>query len=118
MSAMLSEQAFFEILCDATRRRILGLLQREGELCVCELYYALDMPQPKVSRHLSVMREADLLQVRREGTWVFYRLDSQIPAWCDRILAQMNDVWRANPAHGQDAAKLADMSNRPARCCA
>ena len=118
MSAMLSEQAFFEILCDATRRRILGLLQSEGELCVCELYYALDMPQPKVSRHLSVMREADMLLVRREGTWVFYRLNPQIPAWCDRMLVQLNEVWRSDAVHGQDAKKLTDMSNRPARCCA
>lgn len=115
---MLSEQAFFEVLCDETRRRLLGLLRSEGELCVCELYYALNMPQPKVSRHLSVMREAGMLLVRREGTWIYYRLNSQIPAWCDRILAQLHDLWLANPAHAQDAARLSGMSNRPARCCA
>lgn len=111
---MLNEQAFFEILCDETRRRILNLLLRAGELCVCELYYALDMPQPKVSRHLSVMREAGLLSVRREGTWIHYRVSSQIPAWCDRILAQLREVWVDSP----DVARLAGMANRPVRCCA
>lgn len=115
---MLNEQAVFEILCDETRRRILSLLLREGELCVCELYYALDMPQPKVSRHLGLMREADLLLARREGTWIYYRVNGQIPAWCDRILAQLHDVWLVNPAHAQDAARLTSMTNRPARCCA
>ncbi|HUW29225.1 MAG TPA: metalloregulator ArsR/SmtB family transcription factor [Sulfuriferula sp.] len=114
---MLSEQAFFEILCDETRRRILGLLRREGELCVCELYYALDLAQPKVSRHLSVMREAEMLSMRREGTWIYYRINSQIPAWCDRILAQLGEVWVSSPTQLQDAARLTGMSNRPTRCC-
>ncbi|MHB1246833.1 MAG: metalloregulator ArsR/SmtB family transcription factor [Sulfuriferula sp.] len=115
---MLSEQAFFEILCDETRRRMLGLLRREGELCVCELYYALDLAQPKISRHLSVMREAEILSMRRDGTWIYYRINSQIPAWCDRILAQLADVWMGSSKQLQDVARLSGMSNRPARCCA
>lgn len=114
----MEEQEFFEILGDETRRRILSLLLREGELCVCELYYALNMPQPKVSRHLGLMRTINLLLVRREGTWIYYRVNSQIPAWCDRILAQLRDVWLTNLIHAQDAARLTGMSNRPARCCA
>ena len=115
---MLSEQAFFEILCDETRRRILGLLRREDELCVCELYYALDLAQPKVSRHLSVMREAGMLNMRRDGTWIYYRINSQIPAWCDRILVQLADVWMGSSTQQKDAARLTGMSNRPERCCA
>lgn len=76
---MFSEQAFFDILSDETRRRLLVLLTKESELCVCELQSALDMSQPKISRHLGVMREAELLTVRREGTWVFYRIIRSSP---------------------------------------
>ncbi len=67
---MLETQAFFDVLSDEIRRRVLCLLLKEGELCVCELFQALDLPQPKVSRHLGVMRDAGVLSVRREGTWV------------------------------------------------
>src|SRR3990172_4079415 len=75
----MDHQSVFDVIGDATRRRILALLVAEGELCVCELMAALDDIQPKVSRHLSVVRDAGLASVRREGTWVFYRLASPLP---------------------------------------
>ena len=55
----------FRALGDTTRLRCLMLLELEGELCVCELTYALHIAQPKVSRHLSVLRETGLVQDRR-----------------------------------------------------
>ena len=76
----MNEQSFFESLSDETRRRILVLILKHEELCVCELFQALDVPQPKVSRHLAVLRDAGVLAQRREGTWVFYRLDPQLPS--------------------------------------
>jgi ArsR family transcriptional regulator len=112
----MNEQAFFESLSDETRRRLLALLMKQGELCVCELFYALDMPQPKVSRHLGVMREAGLLSQRREGTWVFYRLQPQLPLWAYKVLEAM--VQGVELAGREDALRLEGMSNRPARCCA
>ncbi|MDO9188995.1 MAG: metalloregulator ArsR/SmtB family transcription factor [Sulfurimicrobium sp.] len=66
----MNEQFFFESLSDETRRRILVLILKHEELCVCELFQALDVPQPKVSRHLAVLREAVVLAQRREGLWV------------------------------------------------
>jgi len=64
----------FKALSDETRLRILKLLQH-GELCVCDLFSALDVVQPKVSFHLSVLKEAGLITDRKEGRWVHYRLD-------------------------------------------
>ena len=64
----------FALLADPTRLRCVVLLQREGELCVCELVHALDLPQPKVSRHLALLREAGVVEDRRAGQWVHYRL--------------------------------------------
>jgi ArsR family transcriptional regulator len=66
-------------VADATRRRILALLVKQGELCVCELTAALDDIQPKVSRHLGVLKEAGVVLSRREGTWMFYRLEPSLP---------------------------------------
>lgn len=69
-----SEAQFFKVLADPTRLRLAILLAIKGEVCVCELAGALDEPQYKVSRHLGIMRSNDLVQVRRNGTWMYYRL--------------------------------------------
>ena len=115
---MLSEQALFDVLGDEIRRRILVLLLRESELCVCELFQALDLAQPKVSRHLAVMREAGLLAMRREGTWVFYRIHSQLPLWAYRILESLAQGVSSSTTYARDEGRLGQMTNRPARCCA
>src|SRR5512135_1190457 len=64
----------FKALSDETRLRILKLLEH-GELCVCDIFSALDMVQPKVSFHLAVLKEAGLITDRKEGRWVHYRLN-------------------------------------------
>ncbi|HMK61706.1 MAG TPA: metalloregulator ArsR/SmtB family transcription factor [Dissulfurispiraceae bacterium] len=64
----------FKALSDETRLRILKLLEH-GELCVCYIFSALDMIQPKVSFHLSVLKEAGLIKDRKAGRWVHYSLD-------------------------------------------
>jgi ArsR family transcriptional regulator len=63
----------FGAFADATRLRILNLLST-GELCVCDLCEVLGEIQPKVSRHLTTLRDAGLVRVRRAGKWKFYRL--------------------------------------------
>ncbi len=65
-------QKIFKTLSDPTRVRILALLAHE-ELAVQELMDVLGMAQSRVSRHLAILREAGLLQDRRDGTFVFYR---------------------------------------------
>lgn len=63
----------FKALSDETRLRILKLLE-SGELCVCDIVAALDTIQPKVSFHLSILKEAGLIRDRKQGKWVHYRL--------------------------------------------
>src|SRR3954452_12274992 len=60
-------------LADVTRLRILGLLLA-GEVCVCDIHETLKIPQPKASRHLAYLRRAGLVDTRREGLWIHYRL--------------------------------------------
>ncbi|NIP24953.1 MAG: metalloregulator ArsR/SmtB family transcription factor [Phycisphaerae bacterium] len=69
-----SEAKLFKILADSTRLRLAIILAIKGELCVCELVEALGEPQYKVSRHLGIMRTENLVEVRREGAWMYYRL--------------------------------------------
>ena len=66
----------FKALSDETRIRLLKLLQRR-ELCVCELMQALNMTQSRVSRNLGILKDAGLVQDRREGLWVHYSLNEE-----------------------------------------
>ncbi|TCS71741.1 ArsR family transcriptional regulator [Sulfuritortus calidifontis] len=84
-------QTLFEALADPLRRRILVFLLDEAECCVCNLHQRLNAAQPKVSRHLAVLREARLVLARREGVWMHYRIHPELPAWALRILWHMKD---------------------------
>ena len=106
---------FFSLLSDELRRRILVLLMSEQELCVCELFFALDAIQPKVSRHLALMREAGVLSQRKRARWVHYRIASQVPLWAHRILVAMADGVEGGRPYGGDRKRLAAMPNRPER---
>ncbi|MCC5884661.1 MAG: metalloregulator ArsR/SmtB family transcription factor [Halomonas sp.] len=103
----------FKCLADETRLLVTLLIQREGELCVCEMTHALEESQPKVSRHLAQLRECGLLQDRRDGQWVYYRLADSMPAWSQAILhaAERGESARL----GRLQKRLQGMGNRPER---
>src|SRR6266849_726522 len=74
MNKSLTEiERVFKALADTTRLRILGLLLT-GEVCVCHIHESLRISQPKASRHLAYLRRSGLVDTRREGLWVHYRL--------------------------------------------
>ena len=111
--------ALFRALSDETRLRCLILLQQEGELCVCELTYALAAVQPKVSRHLAQLREAGIVADRRQGLWVYYRLHPELPGWAAEVLRATAEGIAGGTPHLEDHDRLARMPNRPgAACCA
>ncbi|MEK6486499.1 transcriptional regulator [Klebsiella grimontii] len=78
----------FKNLSDETRLGIVLLLKEMGELCVCDLCAALDQSQPKISRHLAMLRESGLLLDRKQGKWVHYRLSPHMPTWAAQVIAQ------------------------------
>ena len=71
---MREEASLFKVLADTTRLRLAVLLAIQGETCVCMLAEALEVPDFKVSRHLGIMRSAGMVEARREGTWMHYKL--------------------------------------------
>ncbi|MDX1298374.1 MAG: metalloregulator ArsR/SmtB family transcription factor [Pseudomonas sp.] len=103
----------FKALADETRVRITQQIVREGELCVCELTAALEQSQPKISRHLALLRSSGLLQDRRAGQWIYYRVHPQLPAWVEQTLAQL--LQADDPQLAQDSERLLGMRNRPGR---
>ena len=93
----------FKALADETRLRILSLLTA-GELCVCDLMTVLDLPQSTVSRHLAYLRNAGLVEDRRSGVWMHYRL-TQPDAELGDLAADL-PVRLANLKIGQEDQKL------------
>jgi ArsR family transcriptional regulator len=109
----LAPTTVFKCLSDETRARMALLIAREGELCVCELTCALDEIQPKVSRHLAQLRSCGLLEDRRKGQWVYYRLHPHLPDWVHQMLQtilEANRHW-IEP----NSQRLEAMRNRPER---
>ena len=68
----------YKALSDETRLRIMALLVERGQLCVCDVEGALDISQSKSSRHLRYLLNAGLVENRREGIWVYYRIQEQL----------------------------------------
>ena len=67
--------SLFQALADRTRLRLLNLLVH-GEICVCYFVEILGEPQPKISRHLAYLRRAGIVDARRDGKWMHYKLTS------------------------------------------
>ena len=64
----------FKALSDPTRVAIVNRLAGADEVCVCAFVGELGLSQPTISHHLRILREAGLVEARRNGTWGYYRL--------------------------------------------
>ncbi|MGE4421994.1 MAG: ArsR/SmtB family transcription factor [Pseudodesulfovibrio sp.] len=102
---------------DPTRLRIVRLLEH-GELCVCDLMEALDLPQSKVSRHMSFLKSAGWVLSRRNGKWIYYSLaepDSPIQA---DVLAALRQGLPQVPQAMEDYQRLCHYleTKNPEKC--
>ena len=98
-------------LSDGTRLRILALL-RDGEVCVCHIHEALGIAQPTASRHLAALRRAGLVDTRREGLWVHYRLTRALPAPLQHAMDAMLHAVHHTDDAATDARALARATGR------
>lgn len=103
-------------LSDPIRLRLLALIRTHGELCVCELTHALLLPQPKISKHLAVLRNVELVRMRRNAQWVLYSIEPEAAAWLEAVLSQTLPYIETDAAIVGDAKRLAQMSGRPRPC--
>jgi ArsR family transcriptional regulator, arsenate/arsenite/antimonite-responsive transcriptional repressor len=101
----------FAALADPTRLRLLNLIAGR-EVCVCYFVEILRQSQPKISRHLAYLRRAGLVEARREGKWMHYRMAEKLEAETRSILAAVLAALRA------DKQMQADRSRLESACCA
>ena len=109
---LLEMEALFKALADATRLRILGLLLT-GEVCVCDIHESLKISQPKASRHLAYLRRSGLVETRRQGLWVHYRLGTL----ADPVLAAISDAVRHRLTHIASVRRDGERLQKRTRCC-
>ncbi len=115
----INTEQFFNALSHPLRLRSLLLMQSEGELCVCELMHALGVSQPMISRHLAHLREWQIVSDRRQGLWVYYRLNDAMPEWIKQVLTATSEGVVTQSPYSEDRNALTEMPNRPsAACCA
>ncbi len=95
----------FKALADVTRLRILNLLLH-GELCVCDIQFVLNSPQPNVSRHLIYLKNAGLVQDRRRGPRIYYSLMQSPIGVHKNVFPFLSDLFRQPKVLKDDLRKL------------
>jgi ArsR family transcriptional regulator len=98
-------EQLFKGLSDQTRLRILNLLLH-GELCVCDLQYALGSSQTNVSRHLTYLKNSGLVLDRREGARMYYRLAQPNEGVHKLLFGFLRDAFKSSKALTEDSRKL------------
>jgi ArsR family transcriptional regulator, arsenate/arsenite/antimonite-responsive transcriptional repressor len=104
-------EKFFVALSDRNRLRLINLM-RDDEVCVCFFVEILKMPQPKVSRHLAYLRRAGIVEARREGKWMHYRIVPPSDEYAARILRDVREYLATDREMQQDRTRLIKV------CCA
>ena len=100
------EATVLKILGEPIRLRLAILLAIEGEVCVCRLAAAMDEPEYKVSRHLGLMRSSGLVEARREGTWMYYKLAQSSCALQSHLVAFLGQGFGDHPTIKADRDHL------------
>lgn len=92
-------------LSEEVRLRLL-LLLTDGELCVCDLIGALDLPQSTISRHLAYLKNSGWVDCRRQGGWMHYRLAAAMSQFQAEILGAMRREFATSEQARRDGANL------------
>ncbi|GAB5559752.1 MAG: hypothetical protein SynsKO_13990 [Synoicihabitans sp.] len=100
------------VLADPARLRILNLLRAKSELCSCDIGPITGYIPSKISRHLSILKQAGLLQERREATFIHYRLNRTTDPVIKRVLGTVDLLAKTDPQLQADRSALA-----AAQCC-
>lgn len=105
----------FKALSDESRLRILNLIFRTGEICVCDIEAITGFTQTKTSRHLSYLKHAELVEARQHGLWMLYSIARPKNKEHERLLTCLKEILQINPVALKDAKALSKNINKG--CC-
>ena len=104
-------ELFFAALADRTRLRLINLMGVD-ELCVCFFVEVLGTNQPKISRHLAYLRNAGLVEPRRDGKWMHYKVVEPSDPHAARVFSEVRAWFAEDPEMRRDRGRLVKV------CCA
>ena len=110
-----SVDLMFRAFSDRTRLRILSLIQRR-EFCVGDIVEILQVPQPRISRHLAYLRKARLVKVRKAGIWNYYSLAPAETAFQKKLLSCLGNCFSEVPQIQADEVRAAQIKHAGG-CC-
>ncbi len=117
MYMIVAADDFYSVMSHPMRLRAVMLLYQHEELCVCELMHALDEQQPVISRHLGQLKSSGLLESRKQGQWVYYRINKNLPDWVQHVLLETVKGISQQQPYKNDTKQLNTMKDRPLQAC-
>ena len=111
---MFNPLEFYKALANETRLKSLLLMWHFKQLCVCDLVSALELSQPKISRHLSALRQTAMVSTEKRGKWVYYQLHPDMPGWALEVLRL---TLQHNPSYLQANLARLHLTTYGQSCC-
>lgn len=105
----------FRAFSDLTRLRILSLIQKR-ECCVGDIVEILQVPQPRISRHLAYLRKAHLVKVRKAGIWSYYSIAPAETTFQKKLLSCLGNCFSEVPQIQADLARATEIK-KTGGCC-
>ena len=114
-------RTIFKALADARRLAIVRTLERDGEVCACNLLDGLDISQPTLSHHMKVLCDSGLVRCRKDSRWCYYSVDAEVARKISATFGQLADAAAsagdgASASDGPCADGCADACERDAPC--
>lgn len=107
-------ELFFAALADKTRLRLLNLM-RDGEVCVCFFAETIETNNPKISRHLSYLKRANLVAGRREGKWMHYKINEPANEKARKVFVEIMEMLKDDEEMRLDRERLTEVCCAPKR---
>lgn len=106
-------ELFFAALADRTRLRLLNMMGND-EVCVCFFAEVIETNQPKISRHLAYLKRAELVEARRDGKWMHYRVTAPKNKRAAEVFAGIMGMLKDEKEMRDDRQRLINVCCKPA----
>jgi len=101
----------FKALSENFRLRVLGMLIDGREVCVCKLSEVLRSTNSMASRHLAYLKRSRIVESRRKGQWMYYKLNTKMGSECRTLLDLLAAFISGSPQAKKDVRKLDELEN-------
>lgn len=106
---MFNIEKFFFLISNDVRLRCLHLLMAGNELCVCEIMSIVNLPQTKISKHLALLYQHNLIKNRRDKKWIYYRMSDELPPFAKNMIEMIGKELTSIEPYCSDLSKLKKM---------